>query len=329
LGWLPLWARLAAPVPWAANAVTHSPGLGGLAKRLAGVDPQREVPRFAPRRFTDAFRRRGSRGSGRRGRVVLWPDTFSNSFDPQIPAAAVTVLEAAGYEVLIPPGTVCCGLTWISTGQLDTAAKVLRRSLRALTPMLREGLPVVGLEPSCTSVLREDAANLLGNGDLDADRLRRQTKTLAELLDSDAPDFAPQLPRAGDGRPTAIVQTHCHQHAVLGDAADRSVMARFGLDAKVLDSGCCGLAGDFGMTPEHREVSLACAERVLLPAVRNADPDTMVLADGFSCRTQIDGARTGHRPRHLAEILAAAVNADRGDTIHRGGSDSAAAAVER
>jgi FAD/FMN-containing dehydrogenase/Fe-S oxidoreductase len=329
LGWLPLWARLASPAPWAANALLHSPGLGGLAKRLAGVDPQRDMPRFAPRRFTDAFRRRGPRGSGRRGRVVLWPDTFSNVFDPQIPAAAVTVLEAAGYEVVIPPGTVCCGLTWISTGQLDIAARVLRRSLRALTPMLREGLPVVGLEPSCTSVLREDAAHLLGTGDLDADRLRRQTKTLAELLDSDAPDFAPQLPRAGDGRPTAIVQTHCHQHAVLGDGADRRLMERVGLDATVLDSGCCGLAGDFGMTAEHRDVSLACAERVLLPAVRAADPDTTVLADGFSCRTQIDGAHTGHRPRHLAEILAAAVNAGHPDTVHKGGTDDAPAAVER
>ncbi|GIH19902.1 FAD-binding and (Fe-S)-binding domain-containing protein [Rugosimonospora africana] len=311
LGWLPLWARLAAPAPWAANLATHAPGLGRLAKRAAGVDPQRDVPRFAPRRFTDAFRRRGSRGSGKRGRVVLWPDTFSNSFDPGIPAAAVTVLEAAGYRVVVPQDTVCCGLTWISTGQLDIAKRVLRRSLRTLAPMLRDGLPVVGLEPSCTSVLREDAVNLLGAGDLDAVRLRQQTRTLAELLDEDAPDFAPRLPELTGGATQAIVQTHCHQHATLGNQADRRVMERIGLDARVLDSGCCGLAGDFGMTPEHRDVSLACAERVLLPEVRDADPDTLILADGFSCRTQIHEAGTWRRPRHLAEVLAAAVGAQR------------------
>jgi FAD/FMN-containing dehydrogenase/Fe-S oxidoreductase len=310
LGWLPLWAGLAAPVPWLANATTHAPGLRRVAASVAGVDPQRELPRFAPRRFTTAFRHRlrrggGPHGAGRRGTVVLWPDTFTNSFEPRIPAAAVTVLEAAGFGVVIPPGTVCCGLTWMSTGQLDVAARVLRRSLNVLSPLLREGLPVVALEPSCASVLREDGARLLRSADEDVRRLRDQTRTLAELLDEQAADFAPALPGDRD----AIVQTHCHQHAVLGDAADRRLMERIGLRARVLDSGCCGLAGDFGLTADHREVSLACAERVLLPAVRDAGPSTIVLADGFSCRYQISDARTGRRPRHLAEVLAAAVAA--------------------
>ncbi len=306
LGWLPLWARLAAPAPFVANALTQTPGVRRVAKALAGVDQERDVPRFAPRRFTDAYRRRGSRGSGARGTVLLWPDTFTNSLDPHIPVSAVTVLEAAGFRVVTPPRTVCCGLTWISTGQLATAKRVLRRSLRAIAPYLRAGLPVVGLEPSCTSVLRSDATDLLG-ADLDAQRLKAQTVTLAELLNDRAPDFAPQLSTVDGGRPKAIVQTHCHQHAVLGFEPDEQTMRRFGLDATVLDSGCCGLAGDFGMTREHRDVSLACAERVLLPEVRAADPDTLVLADGFSCRTQIAGARTGRRARHLAEVLAAAV----------------------
>jgi len=311
LGWLPLVARLAALAPWAANAVTHAPGLHRLGAAMAGVDPRRQLPRFAPRRFTDAFRRRPSgtrRGPGVREPVVLWPDTFTNAFEPRIAAAAVTVLEAAGFRVVIPPRTVCCGLTWISTGQLDMAARVLRRSLRVMAPLLNAGMPVVGLEPSCTSVLRDDLVNLLGRENDDAHRLARQTRTLAEFLDERAPEFAPRLAGARE----AIVQRHCHQHAVLGDAADRRVMERVGLRARVLDSGCCGLAGDFGLTQEHRDVSLACAERVLLPAVREADDSTIVMADGFSCRYQITDAGTGRRPWHLAEVLAAAVAQDAG-----------------
>ncbi len=310
LGWLPLWARLAAPAPFLANALTGTPGVGTVAKALAGIDTQRAVPRFAPRRFTDAYRRRGSRGSGARGTVLLWPDTFTNSLSPHIAASAVTVLEAAGFRVVTPPRTVCCGLTWISTGQLATAKRVLRRSLRTIAPYLRAGLPVVGLEPSCTSVLRSDATELLGS-DLDAQRLRSQATTLAELLTDRVPDFAPQLSTQDGARPKAIVQTHCHQHAVLGFEADRQTMERVGLDATVLDSGCCGLAGDFGMTPQHRDVSLGCAERVLLPAVRDAPEDTLVLADGFSCRYQIEDAGTGRRAVHLAEALAGAVRGER------------------
>ncbi|MEN3303880.1 MAG: hypothetical protein V7603_82 [Micromonosporaceae bacterium] len=322
LGWLPLWARLAAPAPFAANALTRTPGVRRLAAALAGIDPRRDLPAFAPRRFTDAYRRRGSRGSGARGTVLLWPDTFTNSLDPHVPAAAVTVLEAAGFRVITPPRTVCCGLTWISTGQLAIAKRVLRHSLRAIAPYLRAGLPVVGLEPSCTSVLRGDATELLGP-DLDAQRLRAQAVTLAELLTDKAPDFTPQLSTIDGQRPRAIVQTHCHQHAILGFAPDRQTMERVGLEVRVLDSGCCGLAGDFGMTAAHRDVSLACAERVLLPEVRDAPAGTLVLADGFSCRTQIDGAHTGRRAVHLAEVLAAAVRRERtGDHPERALSGS-------
>jgi Fe-S oxidoreductase/FAD/FMN-containing dehydrogenase len=319
LGWLPVFARLAAVAPWAANAATHAPGLHRLSAAVAGVDPGRDLPRFAPRRFTTAFRRRPTgtrRGPDPREPVVLWPDTFTNAFEPRIPAAAVTVLEAAGYRVVIPPRTVCCGLTWISTGQLDMAARVLRRTLRVMAPLLDAGMPVIGLEPSCTSVLRDDVVNLLGRDNADAHRMARHTRTLAEFLDEEAPEFAPRLSTvdaagSGDGAAReAIVQTHCHQHAVLGDAADRRVMERIGLRARVLDSGCCGLAGDFGLTADHRDVSLACAERVLLPAVREADESTIVMADGFSCRYQIGDTGTGRRPWHLAEVLAAAVAQD-------------------
>jgi FAD/FMN-containing dehydrogenase/Fe-S oxidoreductase len=306
LGWLPLWARLAAPVPFLANAMTQAPGLRRVAKAVAGIDARRSIPRFASRRFTDAFHRRGNRGSGQRGRVVLWPDTFNNSMQPHVAASATIVLEAAGFEVIVPRGTVCCGLTWISTGQLGVAERVARRSLDVLIPYLREGLPVVGLEPSCTSVLRSDLVDLL-DGDVDAVRLREQTLTLAELLNDRAGDFVPQLSTEDGSHPTAIVQKHCHQHAVLGFEPDQKLMRRIGLEPQVLASGCCGLAGDFGMTREHWDVSMACAERVLLPAVRDADPGAVILADGFSCRTQIDSVGNGRTGVHLAEVIAAAV----------------------
>lgn len=309
LGWLPLWSQLLSPAPAIANVAIQLPGMRRVAAWLAGIDPERELPKFAPARFTGWYRRRGPRGSGHRGEVLLWPDTFTNTFAPEIAVAAVVVLEAAGFHVTIPHRPVCCGLTWISTGQLEVAKRVLRRSMATVKAAVQAGVPVVGLEPSCASVLRADAVELIGSDEFEL--LRKHTRTLAELLGERAPEFAPELRSADGGQVHAIVQTHCHQHAVLGFEADRRLMERVGMAVEVLDSGCCGLAGDFGMTRAHREVSLACAERVLLPEVRDAAPDTLVLADGFSCRTQIDQARTGRRAVHLAAPLAAAVQGRR------------------
>jgi FAD/FMN-containing dehydrogenase/Fe-S oxidoreductase len=297
MGWLPLWARLAALAPGPVNTLTHAPGLAGLIKRLGGIEPRRSLPSFARVRFSDAYRRRGPRGTGERGDVLLWPDTFTDNLAPRIAAAAVKVLEAAGYRVLIPPRTLCCGLTWISTGQLGVAKRVLRRTLRTLAPLLRAGTSIVGLEPSCTAVFRDDAPALLGH-DRDAARLAEQTTTLAELLMRTDGWTPPRIDR------DAVCQPHCHQHAVLGHQADQDLLARAGVRLRSV-GGCCGLAGDFGFTAGHMEVSLACAEHELLPALRQADPDTLVLADGFSCRTQIQHTTTGRRPLHLAELLAA------------------------
>ncbi|MEV4184438.1 FAD-binding and (Fe-S)-binding domain-containing protein [Streptosporangium canum] len=298
MGWLPLWARLAALTPRTVNALTHAPGLAGLAKRLGGIEAARPVPYFAGIRFTDWYRRRGPRGDGGRGPVLLWPDTFTNNLSPQIGHAAVEVLEAAGYRVLIPPRTLCCGLTWISTGQLGVARRVLRRTVRALAPLLRRGIPIVGLEPSCAAVFRDDAAGLFPH-DRDVARLGEQTRTLAELLAGTDGWQPPRIDR------TALSQPHCHQHAVLGYDADRDLLARAGIHLEAV-GGCCGLAGDFGFTAGHLKVSMACAEQELLPAVRAADPDTLILADGFSCRTQIEQAGVGRQALHLAEVLAAA-----------------------
>jgi FAD/FMN-containing dehydrogenase/Fe-S oxidoreductase len=310
LGWLPLWARLGSAVPQVVNGATRLPGIARLTKRLAGVDPQRDAPPFAAARVDRWLRRRPSAGSGERGTLLLFPDTFTTFFAPGIAAAAVGALEAAGFTVVVPDRPVCCGLTWISTGQLGVARRVLRHTVEVLTPYTEAGLPVVGLEPSCTAVFRSDLRELLGYG-AEVERLGRQTFTLAELLTRRAPDFAPRVSTMDGGPVRAIAQTHCHQHAILGFDPDEQLMKRIGLDANTLPSGCCGLAGNFGMTPEHREVSLACAEQALLPAVRDADPSTVVLADGFSCRTQIEQAGTGRRAVHLAEVVNAAVHGRR------------------
>ncbi|MGH4030106.1 FAD-binding and (Fe-S)-binding domain-containing protein [Actinomycetota bacterium Odt1-20B] len=301
MGWLPLWARLARLAPGPVNAALHAPGLARLGKRVAGVAAEREAPLFAREPFTDWWRAHGTpRPDPADPRaVLLWPDTFTNSFHPAIARSAVRVLSAAGFRVAVPDVPVCCGLTWLSTGQLGTARRVLRRTLRVLRPWLDAGTPVVGLEPSCTAVFRSDAPELFPD-DHDVRRLARQFRTFAELLVHDAPKEwrPPRLARA------ATVQTHCHQHAVLTYDADRELMRRAGIDARVLDAGCCGLAGNFGFERGHHALSTAVAEQGVLPGVREAAPSALVLADGFSCRLQIDQGATGRRALHLAEALA-------------------------
>jgi Fe-S oxidoreductase len=233
--------------------------------------------------------------------VVLWPDTFVNNFEPDVGKAAVAVLESAGFDVDLPRRTLCCGLTWISTGQLKVAKRVLRRTLSALRPALRTSTPVVVLEPSCAAVFRSDLPELLF-GDEDAHRLAKQTRTLGELLAERAPDWEP--PRI-DAH--AVVQQHCHQHAILGYGKDRQLLADADVDVDVLDAGCCGLAGNFGFENGHYDVSVACAEDKLMPALRDADADALVLADGFSCRTQIRELAADRRPMHMAQVLAGAL----------------------
>uniref|UniRef100_UPI0030CAED15 FAD-binding and (Fe-S)-binding domain-containing protein n=1 Tax=Pseudonocardia sp. D17 TaxID=882661 RepID=UPI0030CAED15 len=310
--WLGIVGRLPARLVDALNAAARGP-LAAPAKRLAGIDPRRAIPPIARTSFTRSAARRPLRAvrpaRARRGRLLLWPDTFTDHFDPAIATDAVAVLEALGYAVELPPRAVCCGLTWKSTGQLDTARKVVARSLRTIRPWLTAGVPVVGLEPSCTAALRADAAELLPD-DPDVALLADGVRTFAEVLARHA-DELPGLVTAPGGR--ALVQVHCHQHAELGVDADRTVMRALGIDAEVLDSGCCGLAGDFGFEDGHYDVSMACAERVLLPAVRAADADVAVLADGFSCRTQLRQAGT-REPVHLAQLAARALGLHRGNS---------------
>jgi FAD/FMN-containing dehydrogenase/Fe-S oxidoreductase len=299
MGWLPVLALLAAGAPGLVNAAGRAPGLSRLLKLAGGIDAQRELPQFARQRFARWYARRGRRRSGQP--VILWPDTFTNNFHPDVGRAAVAVLEDAGYSVTVPAKPLCCGLTWISTGQLGVASHVLRRTIAALRPALTAGQRVVVLEPSCAAVFRSDAAELLGSDD--ARLLARQTTTLAELLTQAG--WRPPPGREGAAPRTAIAQVHCHQHAIMGFGTDADLLAACGVDVEVLDSGCCGLAGNFGFERGHYDVSVACAEHGLFPAIRKAGADTAVLADGFSCRTQIEAGDLGREGMHLAQLLAA------------------------
>jgi FAD/FMN-containing dehydrogenase/Fe-S oxidoreductase len=292
LGWLPRWARLAARAPRLANAALRADGIAGLAKRLGGIDERRPLPQFAARSFRDWF---ATQPAVEGEPVVLWVDTFTDHFSPEVGKAAVHVLQSAGYSVGITDEPVCCGLTWISTGQLDGARKRLRGTLNALSGALDAGLPIIGLEPSCTAVLRRDAAELLP-GDARAAKLAEATLTLAELLTATPRWRSPDLSGV-----TAIAQPHCHQHAVMGWAPDAKLLADAGADVTPV-GGCCGLAGNFGVERGHYEVSAAVAETALLPAVRAAPHDAVVLADGFSCRTQLEQLGKVHSV-HLAQLL--------------------------
>jgi FAD/FMN-containing dehydrogenase/Fe-S oxidoreductase len=321
LGLLPLWARLASRAPALANRLTAGRRSGAALRRLAGIAPARPLPRFAPSTLRAWWRgqarsgdggwpRHGSAHSGAvqrpgQGReVLLWVDTFMEHFTPQVGQAGIEVLEAAGFRVRLPDRALCCGLTWLSTGQLGGARRQLRRTLDALEPALVAGTPLVVLEPSCAAVLRNDVRSLLGD-DQRVRRLVGATRTLAELLEDHAPDWRPgRLDRR------VVVQTHCHQHAVLGSVADDRVLERLGVQAVRLDAGCCGMAGNFGFEAGHYDTSVAVAELALLPALRAEPPDTVVLADGFSCRTQIEQL-AGRPALHLAELLRDALRAQR------------------
>lgn len=314
LGQLPRWARLASLAPGLANAALALPGLGRAARLAAGIDPRRSLPPFAPESFRTWYRRpTGAGGTGQSpggaatgGQaadsqaaggtpVLLMVDTFTNYFEPEIGQAAVRVLADAGFSVTIPRRPTCCAITWISTGQLGAARRILRRTVAELSPALQAGIPIVGLEPSCTATLRSDAADLLQTPEAEA--LAGSVRTLSELLAS-SPGWAP--PRL-DG--TAVVaQPHCHHSAVMGWDADAALLRRAGAELTRL-GGCCGLAGNFGMERGHYDVSAAVAQAALLPAVSSAAPDAVILADGFSCRTQLTDL-SGRSGLHLAQVLA-------------------------
>lgn len=303
LGRLPQWARLAAPFARVVNFALSPRFVQKIALRLGGMDTRRKIPRFAQRRFLP--RARGAEPVAElRGEVVLWVDSFSDCFSPSIADAAQTVLSDLGYRSILPDRAACCGLTWITTGQLEQARKKLRDLVDTMHPHVASGRQIVGLEPSCTATLRSDLLELLPD-DPRAAAVSAAVVTLAELIQAD-PLSMPLLPRL-DGT-SIVVQPHCHHHAVMGFSPDETLLRSLGAKLTVL-SGCCGLAGNFGMERGHYEVSVAVAERALLPTLREHQ-DAIFLADGFSCRTQADQL-AGREGKHLVEVLADARGAER------------------
>jgi Fe-S oxidoreductase len=316
MGLIYWWARLAAHAPGAVNLFTQTPLLRDMVKWLGGVAPERQIPEFAPHTFKDWFRQRGPRNSGG-PRVILWPDTFNNHFFPETARAAVEVLEAAGYEVVVPERSLCCGRPLYDYGFLDAAKRLLRQILETLGPEIKAGVPLVGLEPSCVAVFRDEMVNLFPH-DEDARRLSRQSFLLSEFLEKKVENYTPpKLQRK------ALVHGHCHHKAIMKMDDEEAVLRKLGLDFTVPDSGCCGMAGAFGFEREHYDVSMACGERVLLPAVRDAAGDTLVIADGFSCREQIAQSTT-RRALHLAEVLQFALHQE----AHGAASDGTSSTEE-
>ncbi len=300
-GLIMYWSRIASRMPRLANFFTQTPLLRSIAKFGADIAPKRKIPPFAHQTFKDWFRERDPQNTDR-PKVILWPDTFNNHFKPETAKAAVEVLETAGYQVIVPEQWLCCGRPLFDYGMLDLAKHLLRNILDTLHEEIRAGTPVIGLEPSCAATFRDELTNLFPH-DEDAKRLRRQTYLLSEFLQQEAPDYEfPQLKRK------AVVHGHCHHKSIMGMSDEEAVLKRLGLDFKMLDSGCCGMAGAFGYEKgEKYDVSIKAGERVLLPAVREAEKDTVIITDGFSCREQILQTTDRHA-LHLAEVLQMALH---------------------
>ncbi|MBV9499918.1 MAG: FAD-binding oxidoreductase [Acidobacteriaceae bacterium] len=294
------WARVASWMPATANFFTQTSGLSNLAKLAAGYSQKRQIPPFAPRTFKQWFAAR-VRHNEHKPKVILWADTFNNHFTPSVARAAVEVLEDAGYQVCVPRESLCCGRPLYDYGMLDLAEKLLREILTSLRPAIQQGIPVIGLEPSCVTVFRDEMTNLI-HGNEDAKRLQQQTFLLSEFLEQKAGDYQiPQLKRQ------AVVHGHCHHKSTLQFGAEENVLRKTGLDYQILDSGCCGMAGAFGYERDHYEVGIKCGERVLLPAIRTASKGTLIIADGFSCREQIR-QQTDRHALHLAQVLQMALH---------------------
>ena len=294
-GWIDRWARVASLWPGLVNLATQTPGLSHVAKLAAGMPMQRRIPEFAPQTFQNWFRRRGRRNAGN-AKVILWPDTFNNYFFPQTARAAVEVLEDAGYQVEVPQQHFCCGRPLYDYGFLELARKYLRRIMDGLRPQIAAGIPIVVLEPSCATVLRDEINGLFPEDEL-AHKLMEQTFLLSEFLDKKAKDYQPpQLKRK------ALLHGHCHHKAIMKMKDEQCVLDKMGVNYEHLNSGCCGMAGSFGYEKDKYDISIAVGERVLLPKVRQAGLSTILVADGFSCREQIL-QQTNRHALHLAEVM--------------------------
>jgi len=299
-GHIDRWARIASIIPALPNLFTQTPLSRGIAKAIAGISPKRQIPAFATQSFRQWFARRKPRNLAAQP-VVLWPDTFNNYFHPKTAIAAVEVLEAVGCHVRLPGANVCCGRPLYDFGMLDRAKKLLLSTLNVLDREISEGIPVVVLEPSCASVFRDELLNLFPDNE-NARKLSQQVFLLSEFLEKRSQDFGwPLMSRK------ALVHGHCHQKSIMKMTSEESVLRRLGIDYQMPAPGCCGMAGAFGFEKDKYDVSVAVGELELLPAVRNAPPDWLIIANGFSCREQIQQC-TGRHAVHLAEVLRQAMH---------------------
>jgi FAD/FMN-containing dehydrogenase/Fe-S oxidoreductase len=360
MGLIHRWAKLASRMPGLVNGFTQTPGLNVIAKRLAGIALQREVPTFAARTFKQRFFARtrvpagaagvppageGSPVAGRdagagsaappRTRVILWADTFNNHFHPDTAMAAVKVLEYAGYEVSVPRAHLCCGRALYDFGLLDQAERQLQEIMLALAGDIDAGTPIIGLEPACVAVFRDELLKLFPD-DPRAQKLAAQVKFFSEFLVAEGvklpvlgqphaagaaittaastPGAASALGVAGaavatsgaTSAPRALVHGHCHQKAVIGMAADFKLLDAIGMPHSMIDSSCCGMSGSFGFSPQHYDLSVKAAELSLLPALRACAEGTTVISNGYSCREQI-AQLGGRKTRHVAEVVADAI----------------------
>ena len=300
-GWIYWWSRLASVIPGVVNFITHAPGLRNLMKTSVGVTQKRTIPKFAQQTFRNWFGKQQKQISDK-PKVILWVDTWNNFFKPETLVAALEVLETAGFQVIISKRIICCGRPLYDFGMLDAAKGMLLQILDTLRDEIRAGTPVVGLEPSCVSVFRDELCDLFPSNE-DAKRLKKQTFTFAEFIEKKAPDFKiPQLKR------NAVVHGHCHHKAIIKMDSEEKLLGKMGLNYKVLDSGCCGMAGYFGYLKGDRyDVSVKAGERVLLPAVRNADKKSIIISNGYSCREQIEQL-TDREGMHIAQVLQMALH---------------------
>jgi FAD/FMN-containing dehydrogenase/Fe-S oxidoreductase len=294
-GNIDIWARLASKVPGLFNLTTQLPFLRDISKLVAGIPRERSIPAFAPRTFRDWFSRREPRNPEAMP-VLLWPDTFNNYFLPETAKAAVGVLESAGYKVMLPQANLCCGRPLYDWGMLDRAKNLLLKILGALETEIKQDVPIVVLEPSCAAVFRDELLNLFPN-DERAHRLSQHTFLLSEFLEHKATHFPlPKLARK------ALVHGHCHHKSIMRMSDEESVLRKMGIDFQTPAPGCCGMAGSFGFEQDKYQTSLAIGELELLPAVRKASSDCLIVANGFSCREQIKQC-TNRQALHLAEVI--------------------------
>ncbi|WP_324785927.1 FAD-binding and (Fe-S)-binding domain-containing protein [Streptomyces sp. H51] len=294
-GFIDQAARIASRIPRVANLATHTPGLARLVKLVAGIDRRRPLPRFAPMTLQEWFARRGGTANPGGRPVVLFPDTFNNHFHTDVGVACVEAIEAAGWQVIMPERHICCGRPLYDYGFLDAAERYLHRVLDVLRPHVRADTPIVGMEPSCLAVFKDELPKLLPHDD-DAGRLTKNAYHFAEFFRV----FGIEPPGL-DG--AALLWGHCHHRATGGMDPERELLEQMGLDVRNLQGGCCGLAGSWGFESGKYEISMECGEQALLPAVRDADRDCLVVADGFSCKTQIKDAGTGRQALHVAEVM--------------------------